>query len=177
MKESPRSSRSSSSPSHLVVGRVGRAVGLKGEVEVAVVSDDPGRFAKGSVVIVAKDLERLTLANVRKQGDRTIVAFEEVTDRDGAEALRGKELVIESTHARPLDEGEYWDHDLIGCAVVTTDGSRIGEVVDVLHQAGGEILVVRGERDHLVPLIADVVRAVEPSRLITIAPLPGLLDD
>lgn len=177
MKESPRSSRSSSSPSHLVVGRVGRAVGLKGEVEVAVVSDDPGRFAKGSVVLVAKDLKPLTLANVRKQGDRTIVAFEEVTDRADAEALRGTDLVIESERARPLGEGEYWDHDLIGCGVVTTDGSRIGEVVDVLHQPGGDVLVVRGEREHLIPLIADVVRDVEPTRLVTIDPIPGLLDD
>jgi 16S rRNA processing protein RimM len=85
---------------------------------------------------------------------------------------------IDASHARPLEEAEYWDHDLIGCTVVTTDGADVGIVDDVLHAGGNEVLVVRGDAgaEHLIPLIADIVRAVEPRVRITIEPMPGLLE-
>lgn len=115
---------------------------------------------------------------MRTHRDRTIVAFDEITDRNAAEALNGTELVIDASDARALEEAEYWDHDLVGCAVVTTDASAVGEVVDVLHAGGNEVLVVRADAgaEHLIPLIADIVREVEPRVRITIEPMPGLLD-
>jgi len=104
------------------------------------------------------------------------VSFEEIVDRNAAETLKGAELVIEASHARALEEAEYWDHDLIGCAVVTTTGEAIGEVTDVLHQGANEVLVVRApSKEHLIPLVAAIVKRVEPGVRITIEPLPGLL--
>jgi 16S rRNA processing protein RimM len=165
-------------PAHLFVGRLGRAVGLRGEIEVAVESDAPDRFAPGSVLLLRSDLSALTVRTMRTHRDRTIVSFEEVVDRDGAQALKGAELVIESSHARPLEEAEYWDHDLIGCTVVTTAGEEVGEVTDVLHHGGGEVLVVRSgaEKEVLIPLVKDIVPRVEPGVRITIEPIPGLLE-
>lgn len=157
----------------LLVGRLGRAVGLKGEIEVAVVSDAPDRFAVGSKVLCGEAHVEMTVRASRIQNGRTIVAFDEIADRTAAEAFTGAALYIPSAAARSLDEGEFWDHDLIGCRVVTVDGKTVGEVSDVLHQPAGELLVV-GE--HLVPLITDVVRAIVPGEQITIEPLPGLLD-
>lgn len=150
-------------------------MGLGGEVEVAVLSDAPDRFTAGSVLLL-RDVG-LTVRSFRMQGQRAIVAFEGVTDRNAAEALKGAELTISAEQARDLEDDEYWDHDLVGCAVVTTAGVRVGEVTDVLHQPANSVLVVRGDgRDHLVPLIGDVVREVEPRTRITIEPMPGLLD-
>ncbi len=112
------------------------------------------------------------------QGDRTVVKFVEVTGREDAEALKGAELVIPVSQARALGDDEYWDHDLIGCVVVSVDGEEIGTVTDVLHQPSGSLLSVAGESgEHLVPLIRNVVRAVEPRVRITIEPIPGLLGD
>ncbi len=119
MKENPRSSKSSSNPSDLLVGRVGRAVGLKGEVEVQITSDAPERFASGNSVVISESSRSLTVESTRKQGDRTIVKFVEISDRDDAEALKGAELVIPLSEARALEDDEYWDHDLIGCLVVS----------------------------------------------------------
>jgi 16S rRNA processing protein RimM len=82
-------------------------------------------------------------------------------------------LYIPASAARRLDEGEFWDHDLVGCVVVTTDGRELGPVSEVLHQPAGELLAVG---DLLVPFIKDVVREVVPRERITIEPLPGLLD-
>lgn len=154
------------------MGRVGRAVGLRGEVEVLVVSDDPQRFVHGSVLN-----DSLTVRSTRQQGDRTIVAFEEITDRTAAEALKGTDLFVPQAQARTLDEGEFWDHDLIGCDVVTAAGERIGVVSDVLHQPANEVLVVdTGGAQALIPLVRSVVTSVQPRVRITIDPLPGLLD-
>lgn len=157
----------------MLVGRIGKAVGLRGEVEVLVVSDHPERFAPGSVLNGGD----LTISSVRQQGDRTIVAFDGITDRTAAEALKGAELVVSADAARPLETGEYWDHDLIGCEVFTVDDERVGVVSDVLHQPANEVLVVDTDgKQALIPLVNAIVRTVEPRSRITIDPLPGLLD-
>lgn len=167
----------SNSASYLIVGVVGRAVGLRGEVEVAVTSDHPQRFDPGSVLLVAKDHRSLTVVSKRSQGTRTVVSFAEVADRTAAEALKGAELVVRAEDARSLESGEYWDHDLIGCEVFTVDGKAVGGVTDVLHNPANDILVVRdGERERLIPLVSEIVIDVEPGRRITVDPPPGLLE-
>jgi 16S rRNA processing protein RimM len=158
---------------HLLVGRVGRAVGLRGEVEVLVLSDAPDRFGPGSSLLLGDALHDVTVRSSRRQKDRTIVTFDGFGDRTAAERLRGAALYIPPDAARSLGEGEYWDHDLIGCTVVTVDGDVVGKVTDVLHQPSGELLEVD---EHLIPLISDVVRAIVPGERITIDPLPGLLE-
>lgn len=128
-------------------------------------------------MLVREDLRPLTVRSVRTHRDRTIVAFDEIDDRNATDALKGAELVIAADVARPLEDAEYWDHDLVGCAVVTTDGEPVGDVVDVLHAGANEVLVVRaGPKEHLVPLIGDIVRDVQPRERITIEPMPGLLE-
>lgn len=140
-------------------------------MDVLVVSDHPSRFAKGSVVSTA-DGRSLTVRGLRRQGKRTIVNFDEVTDRAGAEAIGGAELFVRAEDARELAPGEYWDHDLIGCDVVTTSNTVVGTVTDVLHQPANEVLVVKTKgRDVLVPLVSAVVKDVDPRRRITIEPL------
>jgi 16S rRNA processing protein RimM len=161
-----------------VVGYVGRPVGLKGEVELDIASDNPARFEAGSCVFESGSKRAFTVRSVRRNRRGTVVAFAEITDRDQAEALRGTQLVVPRSDARELGLHEYWDHDLIGCEVVTADGASVGRVTDVLHAPANDVLVVRdGDREHLLPLIADVVQAVVPGSSITIDPIPGLLED
>jgi 16S rRNA processing protein RimM len=162
----------------LFVGRLGRAVGLKGEIEVAVESDAPDRFAVGSTLTLRDDGRTLTVRSMRTHRDRTIVTFDEVGDRNAAESLKGADLMIDASEARPLGEAEFWDHDLIGCEVVTTGDEIVGDVTEVLHAGANEVLVVRAQSgaEHLIPLIADVVRDVRPRERITIEPMPGLLE-
>lgn len=159
----------------LFVGRIGRAVGLKGEVEVAVESDAADRFAPGSTLHTPD--QALVVASSRVHGDRSIVTFEGIADRTAAESLRGARLYIDAADARPLEEGEYWDHDLVGCAVISTTGEHIGTVTDVLHHGANDVLTVTADgKEHLIPLIKEVVRDVVPKERITIEVIPGLLD-
>ena len=166
----------------LVVGRVGRPHGVRGELTVEVRTDDPDtRFAPGSVLRTEPPSRGpLTVVEARPRSGGLVVAFAEVADREGAEALRGTVLVVESGSLPPLDgEDEWYDHQLLGLAAVSPDGAPLGTVTEVVHSAASELLVVRCDdgREHLVPFVRDIVPRVDVAggQVVVSAPA-GLLD-
>jgi 16S rRNA processing protein RimM len=166
----------------LVVGRVGRPHGIRGEVSVQVRTDHPDRrFAAGSVLATEPaDLGPLTVVSTRWHSGRLLVTFAGSDSRSEAERLTGTMLVVDSAEVGPpADPDEFNDHDLIGLEVLTTAGDLVGTVKDVLHH-GQDLLVVRpvtgsGE-DALVPFVTAIVPEVDltAGRLV-IDPPPGLL--
>ena len=168
----------------LVVGRVGLPHGLRGEVTVEVRTDDPDqRFAAGeSLATDPAERGPLTVAGSRWHSGRLLVRFSGYEDRDAADALRGTMLAVDSGQLAPLeDPEEFYDHDLIGLRVVTTDGEDVGTVSDVLHH-GQDLLVVAGggarsAAEILVPFVAAIVPEVDvPAGRLVIDPPAGLLD-
>ncbi|MFB9628027.1 ribosome maturation factor RimM [Nonomuraea helvata] len=164
----------------LVVGRIGRPHGVRGEVTVEVLTDDPElRFAVGaSITTDPGDRGPLVVEGRRRHKDMLLLAFEGVHDRDAAEELRGTMLVIDSADVVPSDDpDEFHDHELIGLAVETTSGEPVGEVTDVLHH-GQDLLVVRrsGADEALIPFVKVLVPEVDlaAGRLI-VDPPEGLL--
>ena len=167
----------------LVVGRLGKPQGIKGEVTVEVRTDDPeARFADGAVLLAdPADRGPLTVAGSRWQNGRLVVAFEGVADRNAAEALRGTLLQVDArTLPPPEDEDEFHDHVLRGMAAVLVGGGPLGEVVDVLHLPHGDVLVVRRDdtgAEVLVPFVKAMVPVVDvAARRLEVDPPPGLLD-
>jgi 16S rRNA processing protein RimM len=167
----------------LVVGRVGRAHGVRGEVSVQVRTDDPGRrFAPGSALATdPAGLGPLTVSSVRWHQGRLLVRFAGLDDRTRAEGLAGAYLLVDSADVgKPDDPDEFNDHDLIGLDVVTQDGEQVGTVTDVLHH-GQDLLVIkpaaRGGEDLLVPFVTAIVPEVDlAGRRLVLDPPPGLLD-
>jgi 16S rRNA processing protein RimM len=160
----------------VVVGRITKAHGLRGEVAVQVFSDNPDRFAEGAQVFL-EDGRALTVDGARWTGARLLVAFEGVSDRTGAEALRGRSLVVPRSMLPDLDEGEYWPHQLIGCEVVTEAGRSLGRVSDVIEHPANDLWAATDEAgvETLIPAIREVVVAVEPvAGRIVVRDLPGL---
>lgn len=171
----------------LVVARVGRAHGIRGEVTVQVHTDDPGaRFVPGATLFctpVRTGLpETLTLATARDHNGVLLLSFEEIGDRTAAEALRGVRL--EADVEEPDDEHRepdaWYDHELIGLAAVDPGGAALGRVVGVEHLPAQDLLEVErpgGER-RLVPLVTAIVPEVDlaAGRVVIDAP-PGLLED
>jgi len=172
----------------LVVGRVGRAHGIRGEVSVLVRTDDPGsRFAPGSVLATdPAALGPLTVGSVRWHLGRLLVRFDGLDDRTRAEELAGALLLVDSAAVgSPEDPDEFNDHDLIGLVAVTVTGDRVGTVTDVLHH-GQDLLVISaagdagagaGAGETLVPFVRAIVPEVDiaAGRLV-LDPPPGLLD-
>ena len=170
-------------PDLLVVGRVGKPQGIKGEVTVQVRTDDPdARFAAGALLLT-DPAERgpLVVAGSRWQNGRLVVAFEGVADRNAAEALRETLLQVDGRALPPpADEDEFHDHQLRGMAAVLVGGAPLGEVVDVLHLPHGDVLVVRrtdNGAEVLVPFVKAMVPVVDvAARRVEIEPPEGLLD-
>ena len=167
----------------IVVGRIGRPQGIKGEVTVEVRTDDPeDRFAPGRVLLT--DTGTLTVEGSRQQGKHLVVAFEGVPDRNAAELLRDTLLRLRVADLPPLaEEDEYYDTQLVGLAAHLPDGSLLGEVTDVLHLPGGDVLVVRrehgalGSTEALVPFVRAIVPTVDlAAGSLEVHPPEGLLD-
>lgn len=168
----------------LVVGRVVKAHGITGEVVVDVRTDDPdARFAPG-VSLRGRPgkggAEReYTITSVREHGGRLLIRLDGVHDRNAADALRGIVFLVDSQQLPPIeDPDEYYDHQLEGLQVRTTDGVDVGTVTEVLHTAAGELLAVRGDdREVLVPFVSAIVTSVSlADQLVEIDPPEGLLE-
>jgi 16S rRNA processing protein RimM len=166
----------------LVVGRIGRAHGIRGDVFVDVRTDDPeARFAAGSVLATdPAEVGPLTVAEARNHSGKLVVSFAGYTDRSAAETLRGIRLVIDSDQLEPTDDpDEFHDHELLGLSVVLTDGSVLGTVSEVVHGPAGDLLAVarEGGSEVLIPFIHEFVPEVDvPGRRLVVAPPEGLLD-
>ena len=124
------------------------------------------------------------LGKVIGRSGRTAKALRQVVagiaDRTAAEALRGTVLVVDSESLPPLADAEEWyDHQLIGLAAVTADGDRLGELTEVVHAPGCDLLVVRDPdgREHLVPFVREIVPTVDvPGGRVVVAAPEGLFD-
>ena len=170
----------------IVVGRVGRPHGIRGEVVIGVRTDEPDlRFAPGATVEAGPDDssagKRLTVASARWHSGHLLVAFAGITDRTAAAELTGSWLSMDSSQLPETgDPDEFRDHELIGLSVRTCAGDPVGVVTDVLHY-GQDLLVVRradGPGDEcLVPFVKEIVPEVDTSAgVVVIDPPPGLLD-
>jgi 16S rRNA processing protein RimM len=168
----------------LVVGRVGRPHGVRGDVSVDVRTDDPDlRFAVGSVLATEPAASGpLKVSAVRWHSGRLLISFDGVDGRDQADELRGVLLVVDSADLTDPPDPEYFrDYELVGLTVLTTGGERVGTVSDVLHH-GQDLLVVTGTGPRsgasiLVPFVAPLVPEVDvPGGRLVIDPPPGLLD-
>ncbi|WP_028476496.1 ribosome maturation factor RimM [Nocardia sp. CNY236] len=170
----------------LVIGRVAKAHGVRGELVVEVRTDEPdARFAAGVTLRGrlprSSDLRDFTVRSAREHSGRLLVALAGVDDRTAADALRGALFVVDSADLPPPDDpDEFYDHELEGLQVGLTDGASVGSVHEVLHSAAGELLVVRADsdgREILIPFVAAIVLTVSTADgTIVIDPPAGLLD-
>lgn len=168
-RTSSRSIMSDQAPSLLEVGRIGRAHGVKGDVFVHLTSDRTERVTVGSRLFAQG--RWLTIAASSPSTDRWRVHFEGIDDRNAAEALTGA-----TVSAEPIDDPDVlWIHQLIGAAVVQTDGTDRGRCVAVIDNPAADLLEL--ESGALVPVtfVIDMVDG-ERGRTITIDPPEGLFE-
>src|SRR3954463_16689742 len=127
---------------YVVVGRVGPAHGLRGEVFVEPRTDEPDRrFA--TVDSLRTSGGSLAVTGALTHSGRLVVRFAELTDRTAAEAARGTELTVAVDAAeRPEEPEEFYDHQLVGLRVETVAGEVVGELDRVEHNAAQDLLVI-----------------------------------
>ena len=185
----------------LVVGQIGKPHGIRGEVSVAVRTDEPEeRFVAGAVFTTEVPRDRrvstgparpvsafeykvpaeLTLESLRWHQGRVIAQFAGVHDRNVAEALRGVLLQVDSASvAEPDDPDEFHDHQLVGLSVVSVGGDVLGEVDRIDHAPASDLIVLKQPdgRSALIPFVSQIVPTVDLAGGRVLVDLPeGLLD-
>ncbi|MCP3770455.1 MULTISPECIES: ribosome maturation factor RimM [unclassified Streptomyces] len=167
----------------LVVARIGRAHGIKGEVTVEVRTDEPElRLGPGAVLATdPASAGPLTIETGRVHSGRLLLRFEGVRDRTGAEALRNTLLIAEiDPDERPEEDDEYYDHQLIDLDVVTRDGQPVGRITEIAHLPTQDLFVVERPDggEVLVPFVEQIVTEIDlGEQRAVIDPPPGLIDD
>ena len=163
----------------VVVGRIGRAHGIRGEIAIDVRTDEPDRRFAPESTLIAGD-RTLTVSRTRWHSGRLLAAFLEVADRTAAENLRGTMLEAEvDPEDLPAGEGEFYDRQLIGLEVRNAADTVIGTVVGVTHHDEQDTLVVQRGPDVevLVPFVTAIVPTVDVAGgYVVVADVPGLLD-
>lgn len=159
----------------MIAGEIGKPHGINGDVYVVVISDDPRRFEPGSRLLHS-DGRTLTVESFRSHGNRALVKFEGVDDREGAESLRGI-LYVPAGEVRELDPDEFWAHEVVGCDVFDVAGKPLGSVSAVVPGAAQDLLeVMTASGTGLVPMVQDIVREIDvAARRVVIDPPAGLL--
>ncbi|MFJ4673041.1 ribosome maturation factor RimM [Kitasatospora purpeofusca] len=166
----------------LVVGKIGRAHGIKGDVSVEVRTDEPElRLGPGAVLFTdPASAGPLTVESGKVHSGRLLLRFAGVKDRNAAEELRGTILIAEvDPEERPDDPEEYYDHQLIGLDVVLLDGTLVGELTEVVHLPYQDLLTVRKPdgTEALVPFVTRIVPTIDlENQRAVIDPPVGLID-
>jgi 16S rRNA processing protein RimM len=166
----------------ILVGVIGRAHGIKGEVKVVPETDDPERFRafKRLVFRDARGDREINVLGVRVQtsskGETPILRLEGVDSREDAEAMRGTKLLVRESDL-PIGDDEFFYHDLVGAEAVSEDGGKIGIVRDVIDLPGAATIVLRrdGGDDVLIPIVPEFVRDVRQGRIV-LRLIEGMLD-
>jgi 16S rRNA processing protein RimM len=150
-------------PRLVFVGKIRRAVGLKGNVLVAATGDDPGRFRPGTRLWIAGDPPReVKVREMRPSGPAYAVAFEGVDTVDDAQQLRGADLLIEAQSLPRLPEGTYYHFEVIGLEVLDANGVSLGRVESILETGSNDVYCVgKGKEEILVPAIREFVAKVD----------------
>jgi 16S rRNA processing protein RimM len=161
--------------SEIAVGRIAGAFGLTGELKCDPTSAGRIVFSAGAELRCerAGSNTQVRLASVRSHKNRLLIRLEGVTDANAAAAYNGA-LLYASRRRVPLEPGEFFDDDLVGCSVCGADGTSYGEVERVEHYPASDMLVVGGR---MIPMVGAIVTSIDlPGRRIVVDPPAGLLD-
>ncbi|WP_330298802.1 ribosome maturation factor RimM [Streptomyces sp. NBC_00503] len=167
----------------LVVARIGRAHGIKGEVTVEVRTDEPElRLGPGAVLQTEPaSAGPLTVETGRVHSGRLMLRFAGVKDRTGAEALRNILLIAEVDPSElPEEEDEYYDHQLMDLDVVLEDGTAVGRITEISHLPSQDLFIVERPdgTEVMIPFVEEIVAEIDlEEQRCVITPPPGLIDD
>ncbi|RKT07159.1 16S rRNA processing protein RimM [Streptomyces sp. 3211.6] len=167
----------------LVVARIGRAHGIKGEVTVEVRTDEPElRLSPGAVLRTdPASVGPLTIETGRVHSGRLMLRFAGVKDRTAAEALRNTLLIADVDPTElPEEEDEYYDHQLMDLDVVLEDGTEIGRITEISHLPSQDLFIVERPdgSEVMIPFVEEIVAEIDlEEQRCVITPPPGLIDD
>jgi len=165
----------------VAIAKIVRARGLRGEVVAELMTDFPERFEgleEVTVVFGNGDRQVLKIERFFFQKNRIVLKFADVDSIETAETLRDTEVCVDETEAIELEEDEYFDWELEGCAVETIEGEKVGTVRELMRTGGTEVLVIDGaEKELMIPFAEAICVEVDvEGKRIVVDPPEGLFE-
>jgi len=165
----------------ILLGKVAATHGIRGQLRVISYSGEPSNLT-GLRTVMLKDsggvVQSFTVATAAVHGKKLLLALEGYTSINQVLPLVGRELYADRDQLPPLDDGEFYWCDLLGLEVRTDRGDLLGRLTDIIATGSNDVYVVTaGEREYLIPALADVVLEVNlAAGTMTISPPEGLFD-
>lgn len=161
------------------IGKIVNTHGVKGEIKVMPMTDDPTRFEKlKTVYLVNKTTASYPIETVRYHKGCVLLKLKGIEDMNAAERLKGSEIKIERKDSLPLGKDEYYRADLYDLEVYTEEKRFLGKLVDILETGSNDVYVLRKAdrpKDLLIPAIKQVIKDVDiPNKTMTVHLLEGL---
>lgn len=145
----------------ITIGQIVRAIGIKGELKVVPLTDDPERFLRLKVVYIDERPYKVSSCRIDRGSVRLALAG--VPDRTAAEKLKDKYVTIDRVNAVPLEEGSYFIADIIGCKLFLSDGSEVGKITDVDQFGAADVFTASdGRRVVRFPFLKKMIVKVAP---------------
>ncbi len=159
----------------ITIGRILAPWGTKGKLKVKIITDFPQRFAPSSTVYISR--QPMTIDSTEWHKEEVIIKLNAIDSSEAARRLRGQPIEIHHSQVYSLPEGQYYQFQLIGLEVWTTQGELLGNITEVLAAKSNDNYVVKGNGGEiLVPAIEDVVKSIDLNKgRIVIEAIPGLL--
>lgn len=178
-KTEPAGVDSTTPDDFLVIGRVARPWGLRGDLKIQVLSDIPDRFEGLERVFIDRVPYSVIESRVEGSGAARLV-LRGTRSREDADSLRGQLVEIPAAEASALPEGVYYHFQILGLRALDENGTLLGTIVEIVPTGANDVYVVRPETgpDILIPVIDEVVQNIDISgRTITVRVIEGLLPE
>ncbi|MCS6906334.1 MAG: ribosome maturation factor RimM [Anaerolineales bacterium] len=171
----PAGSPSSSEPVFLVVGKIRRPHGVRGEVLVEVYTDFPERLQAGVIVYVGEEVRQHEIISRRSHREGLLLRFAGYTTPEAAGELRNQYVYVRADDRPPLEDGEYYHHQILGMFVHDEHRGFLGRVTEILTTGANDVLVITDEqgKECLIPFADDWIQEVDvPRRTLRVTLLP-----
>ncbi len=174
----PSGSSPHGEPEFLLIGKLRKPHGLRGEISMEVWTEFPERLRSGRTVYVGSDYGPIKVRSVRSHDRFLLITFQGIDTLELAGTMRNKWVYVCADQVPPLSEGEYYHHQIVGLQVISDEGQLLGLVADILETGTNDVLVIHPGKgqDILLPYIDEVILEIDlKGGLIKVHPLPGLL--
>ena len=148
---------------YLKIGLILKPQGIRGEIKVLPLTDDPHRFIGLKQAFLSEEKKPVRIMGARVGKDAVYLFLEKIYDRTAAESVRGQFIYIDREHAVKLPEGRYFIADLIGCEAVDLNGNRLGILKEVLQPGANDVYIVQRPdgSELLIPVVDAFIKDID----------------
>ena len=165
-----------SRPDFLVIAKIFKPHGLKGEVSAELLTDFPKQLVPGREVYIGKEHMRVRIHTVRKVNKRYLLSFQGIESRDLVEIFRNKIMYTTFSGLPNLPEGEFYHHDLIGLHVFNENNEELGILSEIIRTGANDVYIITTKnkdlKEILIPAIKSVVKKIDIEKKRMLVKLP-----